>query len=109
MLVWFAWKHPRIVLGLVALTAAWYLVQVPGALLALFFTTVVLLLWWALHRRSFRKVIADPWGGRRRKVRYRRAWGAMCAAPRLSWAPPPRIDALRTGAGGGSYWSMFTA
>jgi hypothetical protein len=65
LLVWFLWRHPRILLGLVALTAGWWLLRVPGVVALVLGASVLLVLWRLVHRRSFRYCVgAPPWAGR---------------------------------------------
>jgi S-DNA-T family DNA segregation ATPase FtsK/SpoIIIE len=92
LLVWFVWRHPRLLVGLVAITAAWWLLRVPGALSLLVGVGVLLVLWRLVHRRSFRRWISAPLARARCRHRYRRTWPSLMAAHRLSWAPHPKQD-----------------
>src|SRR5579859_684388 len=101
--VLFVWRRPKLAAVLVAATGIWWLLQVPGLVVAAVVVGVGLGVWRLIGARTVRRLVAAPAARARKGRLYRRMWASLTAAHRLSWAPHPKADARR-----GSSWDLLT-
>ena len=95
MAVLFVCRRPKLLVLLVASTAVWWALRVPGLVVSAIALAAALGVWRLVAPRSFRRLVSGPAGRARRRRRYRRMWPALTAAHRLSWAPHPKTEAGR--------------